>query len=53
MNKFYIPPDVEVLLFLSREKLANEISLRNTELSDGETVPDVTVAGPQIPGWGN
>lgn len=54
MKKSYISPDVDVLLFLSLEQLATEPEQLNADgTSTSEPVPDVTIPGPQIPGWGN
>ncbi len=53
MKQLYISPELEILLFLPAERLANDIEWQNDEVSSTEPVPDVTIPGSQIPGWGN
>ena len=53
MEKVYISPQVEILRFLPLEKLANELEQLDEEMSYTEPVPDVTIPGNKVPGWGN
>lgn len=56
MKKLYISPKLEIIRFVTFEKLAtdeeNDPQWQNGEGSTSETI-DATFPGSQVPGWGN
>ena len=52
VKELYSSPELEVILFLPAYRLANSDPLAEFDESDPEGIPDVTVPGSQIPGWG-
>lgn len=51
LKEMYISPDLEVVWFVSAQRLASDPLWQNE--GSQEEIPDVSVPGTQIPGWGN
>ena len=52
MKELYISPELEIIKFLAAQSIATGDPLVEGNGSDPEGIPDVTVPGSQIPGWG-